>query len=45
MKKRLEVKIEKQYAEMIDVLCFEQGLNKSDLIRSLVFDKYNESEQ
>lgn len=42
MKKRLEVRLEKEFNDMLEVLAFEQGLTKSDLIRCLIFDRYQE---
>ena len=40
MKKRLEVRLEKEFNDMLEVLAFEQGMTKSDLIRSMIFDKH-----
>ena len=42
MKKRLEVRLEKEFNDMLEVLAFEQGMTKSDLIRSMIFDKHQE---
>ena len=41
-KKRLEVRLEVEFDDMLNILCFEQGMSRSDLIRSLIFDKHQE---
>lgn len=41
-KVRMEVRLEKEFDDMLKVLMFEQGINKSDLVRFLIYDKYQE---
>ncbi|MGL6125466.1 MAG: hypothetical protein ACRC1F_03235 [Metamycoplasmataceae bacterium] len=42
--RRLDMRVNDELMEKIEVLCFEQDLCKSDLVRSLIWDKFQELE-
>lgn len=42
--KRLNIRLDEELDNMITVLCWEKGINKSELISSLISDKFQELE-
>ena len=39
------MRLNSELNNMITVLCWEQGMNKSELITSLIFDKFDDLEK